>query len=126
MPDLETWYRITLHSMALGQSLFVVLYMTFPWYRTFLGRALFYKAFMLAVMIDLGLIATMEPLLLPWDHVFVILYALLATGIWFQFFAFLRARADGRKRKDGEQRTNAERVADGDPEQDDPDALVLR
>ena len=39
--SLEGWRILTISMAAVGQTLFVLLYMTFPWYKTFLGRALF-------------------------------------------------------------------------------------
>lgn len=94
-PDLELWRTVMLYAVAIGQTLFVALYLTFPWYRSFLGRALFFKGLMLALLVDTGLFAREYPRLLAWDAVFVILYGLLALGVWFQFLAFLKVRAEG-------------------------------
>jgi len=93
--DLDFWRGVTLGSAALGQTCFVVLYMTFPWWRSFLGRALFYKATILAVLADLAFSARVFGFK-NMDVVFVVVYGLLASGIWFQFFAFLRVKRAGR------------------------------
>jgi len=89
---LETWRSIALYGIAIGQTLFVLLYLTFPWYKSFLGRALFYKAFILAVLLDLALFARLNPTMFDWDAIFTVLYFLLGIGIWYQFSAFLRIR----------------------------------
>lgn len=91
MPDLETWRTITLASAALGQSCFVLLYVNFPWWRTFLGRALFYKALILGVFTDSIFLSR----LFNWganDTFFITLYGLLGIGIWWQVVAFLRVK----------------------------------
>lgn len=94
--DLDTWRTITLGTVALGQTAFVLLYATFPWWKKFLGRALFFKALTLAILVDAYMITRM----IPWDHydvLFVVLYAFFAIGVWFQFAAFLRVRVQHRQ-----------------------------
>lgn len=94
--DLDTWRTITLGIVALGQTAFVLLYATFPWWRSFLGRALFFKAFTLAVLVD----AFMVTRIVSWGHydvLFVVLYGFFAIGVWFQFSAFLRVRLQHRQ-----------------------------
>ena len=54
MMDLEWWRTATIATAAVGQSLLVLLYATFPWYRTFLGRALFIKALTFVLLIDVA------------------------------------------------------------------------
>lgn len=92
--DIDTWRTGTLISMAVGQTAFAILYLTFPWWKTFLGRGLFYKAVMFAVLLDLALLARVFDLLQN-DILFVILYIGLSIGIWWQFFAFLRVKRSG-------------------------------
>lgn len=89
--DIDTWRTIALGFAALGQTAFALLYMTFPWWRTFLGRALFYKALMLSILLDvIWLGRTFD---FGWnDKVFVPLYGLLALGVWAQFLAFLKVK----------------------------------
>lgn len=93
--DIDTWRTVTLASMAFGQTAFVILYLTFPWWRTFLGRALFYKALTLAILLDFGFAARYYDFIRS-DKLFVVLYILLAGGIWWQFFAFLHVKQSGR------------------------------
>lgn len=92
--DIQTWRSISLGFGAVGQLLFVLLYMTFPWWKNFLGRALFYKAVMLSALTMFVFVART----LGWKHydwAFVVLYTLLGVGIWWQFFAFLRIKRAG-------------------------------
>ena len=79
---------------AAVQTLFVGLYITFPWYKTFLGRALFGKAVALAALMDVFLAARW----FGWgnDWLFTSLYVTLLFGITAQTLAFLRVKIDGR------------------------------
>lgn len=96
--DLNVWRSITLGALALGQTAFALLYALFPFYRTFLGRALFYKALTFAALVDVYIAHRIWGI--PYaDQVFVVLYALLAIGVWWQFFAFLRVWRQARRGK---------------------------
>lgn len=93
---IDSWRTLLLGAVAIGQTLFVSLYATFPWWRSFLGKALFFKALALGILVDMYMIYR----LFPFPHadvVFVVLYAMLAAGVWFQFFAFLRVRLEHRE-----------------------------
>lgn len=93
--SIDYWRTVALSAAALGQTLFVVLYLTFPWYRSFLGRALFFKAAVFCLLLDMIVAAR----LMHWtnaDKVFVVLYGVLAAGVWAQFFAFLRIKTRGK------------------------------
>lgn len=96
--DLNVWRTITLGLLALGQTCFAVLYGFFPFYRTFLGRALFYKAMTFAVLVDMYILTRFWEVSHA-DELFVALYALLAVGVWWQFFAFLRVWKKARRDK---------------------------
>lgn len=81
---------------AVLQTLFVILYLTFPWYSTFLGRALFGKALVLAVTLDiliLGRIFDIPRL----DAIFTALSFGLVVGIFAQLVAFFRVRIENRQ-----------------------------
>ena len=100
LTNSDFWRTVTLGFVAVGQTCFVVLYAFFPWYNSFLGRALFFKAVTLEGM---ALFAFMSRL---WDfggedHLFIILYALLGVGVWAQFVAFLRTKTVGSHQGDG-------------------------
>lgn len=85
---MDIWKSATLLSAAVGQTLFVGFYMTLPWWGTFLGRALFFEALALMVLIDVGLVG----LALEWPGekaTIIGLYGLVSLGIWGRFVAFL-------------------------------------
>lgn len=89
--SLEFWRTVNIVVAAVGQTAFVVLYVTFPWWRTFLGKALFFKASAFALLVDVAVVGRIW----DWPHeeaTFVALYGLLGVGIWAQFVAFLRVR----------------------------------
>lgn len=93
---LETARTAGLVAMAVGQTAFMLLYLFWPWWTTFLGRALFFKAAAFAILLDVALTGR----LLGWqykDEVFVTLYWILAIAIWAQFFAFLRVKVEHRE-----------------------------
>lgn len=86
--SMYEWYKGIAIVASLGQTLFVVLYATFPWYRSFLGRALFIKGLTLTLLLDTALAGV----LWDWSHedVWVVtLYGFMAFGIWAQLIAFL-------------------------------------
>lgn len=96
MPDLDAWRTITITTAAVGQTLFTLLYLMMPWWRSFLGRALFFKAVTFMVLVDMAMLSQV------WefgnrDAVFVWLYAFLALGIWAQTLAFVIVRLKGRE-----------------------------
>lgn len=93
--DSEFWRTLLLGVAGVGQTLFVILYMTFSWWQSFLGRALFYKSLILCITLDVGVLARILGLT-DLDWFFVVLYACFALGIWWQFLAFLRVKRAGR------------------------------
>jgi len=82
--------------MAVGQTAFVALYLTWPWWSNFLGRSLFIKAVSLAALLDTYMVYRIFDLPHA-DWVFTVLYCLLAIGIWAQFFAFLKVALEHRQ-----------------------------
>lgn len=89
--DILGWFTTIAIVASTGQTLFVLLYLTFPWHETFLGRALFIKALTLGLLLNASLIG----LKWDWPHedVWIVsLYGLTAVGIWGQFTAFLVQR----------------------------------
>lgn len=94
--DIEMWRTAAIGAMAVGQTLFAALYLTFPWWKTFLGRSLFVKAFVFALMLDVLFFARMR----DWEYeleMLLTLYILLAVGIWGQLFAYIRVRMENQK-----------------------------
>lgn len=90
----DVWRTILLSVIAVGQTLFVVLYVTFPWWKSFLGRALFSKAFALMILIDFIALGRITGYARD-DRVFVMLYSLLAVGVWAEVVVFLRVKYRG-------------------------------
>ena len=93
--ELDWWRTVTISLAAVGQTLFVLLYMTYPWYRTFLGRALFIKALTFVLLLDVAVAGSIW----NWNHEekwIVLLYGLTAFGIWAQLIAFLRQKTTPR------------------------------
>src|SRR5688572_3775570 len=100
--SVDFWRTVSLFGVALGQTLFVLLYWTFPWYKTFLGRALFYKSLMLATIVDAFIVARILDVEL--DALFVVLYTMLGIGVWWQLIAFFRVRWAGKQNRDNPHR----------------------
>lgn len=94
--NIDTWRTIALGIVAVGQTLFVALYLTYPWWKSFLGRALFFKAVSLCILVDSYMLTRVFDFE-NYDVVFVWLYLLLGAGVWFQFAAFLRVRLQHRQ-----------------------------
>lgn len=92
---LEFWRTAAIVGMAVGQTLFVVLYCTFPWWKTFLGRALFAKALSLMLLVNAVALARVFNFTGA-NTYFVLLYVILGVGIWVEFFTFLRVKWDAR------------------------------
>lgn len=94
MWDIDTWRTVAITSAAVGQTLFVGFYCTLTWWRTFLGKALFSKALVFAVLLDIAVAGRVW----DWPHedgTIVACYTLVSAGIWLQFAAFVRqARLD--------------------------------
>jgi hypothetical protein len=94
--SLDFWRTSGLLVTALGQTAFVALYATFPWWRRFLGRALFFKAVALAALADVAITGRIY----DWryeEQTFILLYWMLGIGVWAQFAAFLRVRLKKRQ-----------------------------
>lgn len=82
---------------ALGQMTFVALYLSFPWWRSTLGRVLFLKALALSTVLTVGIAAQ----LWNWpyeDGTLRLLYGVLALGIWAQVAVFIRLLCQGKGR----------------------------
>lgn len=102
MNDLDFWRKAFVLTAATGQTLFLVLYVFFPWWKSFLGKALFYKAIVFAALLNIATVG----FVFDWtfeDATIVVLYGLVATGIWAQNIAFLKVRAEGRQNHLGEE-----------------------
>lgn len=95
--DIDFWRTAALAFAALGQTLFVLLYLlAFPWWESFLGRALFSKAFVLAFVMDFFIVGRLLGFGTN-DMAYFVLYSLLGLAVWAQTVAFLRVRLAGRQ-----------------------------
>lgn len=89
--DFYDFRGIPLAAAAIGQTLFVLFYLTFPWWRSFLGRALFFKASAFAALLNTIVVGY----LWDWRHeqtAYFVLYVVLAVGVWAQVVAFIATR----------------------------------
>jgi hypothetical protein len=82
--SIREWIHAAITIAAVGQTLFVLLYLTAirKWWRDVVAWSLFDKAVLLAVIFDLAVVAiwwSVNPV------VFVVLYWLIAIAIWQQF-----------------------------------------
>lgn len=116
--DIQMWRAALIALAATGQTLFVLLYMTFPWYRTFLGRALFIKALTFMLLLDVAAVGRIWDW--PHEEIWILaLYGLTAFGIWAQFTAFAIQRfGDGdqdstQRRRDYHHGTHTQGEPDG-------------
>lgn len=88
MRDLDSWRTSVLGIAAVGQTCFILLYATFPWWRSFLGRVLFVKS------LTIGLLLISAELGQFWNWAYeewtiVLVGAAVAVGIWGQVVAFI-------------------------------------
>lgn len=84
---------------AFGQTVFVVLWATRPWYRTLIGRALMTKGLALTLVLWFWIVGYYFP-----DHPYRgeirdVLLAAVAVGIWAQVVAFVAEFYDARSVK---------------------------
>lgn len=93
--DLNYLRTVALTVAAVVQTSFVLFYSTFPWWQTFLGRALYGKAVVLMLIVDFACLSRWYDFGAN-DRIFVVLYAALSVGILWQFVAFIRVRLSGR------------------------------
>lgn len=73
-------------------TMFPIVYAFRPWRESLIGRALMTKAIGLALLIDISIAYQLLGDDYPFRNVVrVAVYALVVTGIWFQFIAMVRA-----------------------------------
>lgn len=66
---------------------------TSPWHRSRVGRALMTKACGLMLLIDISLVYMIFGDDYPWrDVVRLTVYVFVTVGLWYQFYALLRAK----------------------------------
>lgn len=79
---------------AVGQTLFVLIYVWGRWWAHYVGRTLFVKSFMLMLMMDVSTINIF------FDYQYenqtkTTMITLVAVAIWLQLFAIIRQRREG-------------------------------
>ena len=73
---------------GVGQTLFVIVYGTRPWWRHFVGSALFTKSLALAVTLDVSLLNHYVDY--PYERqVWTVLLFTIAASVWFQLVALV-------------------------------------
>jgi hypothetical protein len=96
--SLIDWTRRLVYAAAVGQTLFVVLWATLPFYRTWVGRALMIKSLSLMIYLDWA-VAVINGWV-PESHrqnIAVVLFGLITVGIWSQLVAILVEMMRGRR-----------------------------
>lgn len=97
MEDASFWRTLAITCAAFGQTMFIGLYTLFPWWNDPLGRALFFKALSIAILLDLALLSRVVDMPME-DTLFTFLYFAFAVGVWVQAFTFLRIQWRGERR----------------------------
>lgn len=87
MYDSESMRTATVTFLAVGQVLFALLYCTFPWWDSFLGKALFFKAAIFAIVLGAAAVSRNFPAIW-WNEFFTVMYLVLGVGVWLQLLAF--------------------------------------
>ena len=79
---------ICLWAAAVGQTLFVLVYGSRPWWRHFVGSALFTKSLSLALTLDVVLLNHYVDY--PYERaVWLVLLFVMAVAVWSQFVALM-------------------------------------
>lgn len=86
--DFSTLRTLLILGVALGQTLFTVYYLTFPWWQTLLGQVLFGKAVSLMILVDFYAASRLFDFREN-DVAFTLIYFLLGLGVWSQLFVFV-------------------------------------
>lgn len=82
--------------VAIGQSLFVVVYLFQPWWQSQVGRAVFIDKLSMAIFVDALCFRVIFPDLVS-RNVAIILYAVVMLAIWYQLITLVRVRLKARK-----------------------------
>lgn len=86
--SLYDWSLRLVYAAAVGQTLFVILWGTLPWYRTRVGRALMVKSVSLMVYLDWAVLVINGWVPIAHrENIAVVLFGLITVGIWTQLTA---------------------------------------
>ena len=92
--DTNTWRSVTLGAGVAGQTWFLAMYVRRGWYKSGIGKVLFFKGIMLAAILWFAFLSRTFRFG-DVDEWFVPFYALLAVGIWAQAIVFRRVMKRG-------------------------------
>lgn len=81
---------------AVGQTLFVLLYSSLPWWKSEVGRALYLKAVTMVVFVDAVAVRVFFPEIVT-QQVALYLYGAVAVAIWYQLIALIKVRLRAKK-----------------------------
>jgi hypothetical protein len=84
---IETSIDVLVHVSAVAQTVFVVLWLTLPWWREWVGRALMIKSVALALFLDFSLINHYAGDYAWRPYITAALFALVTAGIVSQVIA---------------------------------------
>lgn len=77
---------------CIGQTGFVVTWVTLPWWRHWVGRSLMLKSFSIMAYLDISLVMYYVRTFDGWPTLSAILFTLVVVGIWGQFITLLREK----------------------------------
>lgn len=81
---------------ALGQTLFVLLYTTLPWWRSATGRALFLSSTTLALVLDTIIVQIILERDFP-GWLFITLFSFVTAAAWYQLITLTVVRLRAKK-----------------------------
>lgn len=97
--ELATVSEWLLWTAAIGQTGFVVCWVTLPWWTHWVGRALMVKSLALMIYLDIAIVLTNVDYFYGLNLLSVILFGFVVFGIWSQLVTLLHERFK-RNRKD--------------------------
>lgn len=84
---------------GVAQTMFVGLWTASPWWRTYVGRAMFIKSLSIALLLDAEITAYLWPYAYSDEVKTVVIVLGMAASIW-QLFAFVKQKSNEKTRKD--------------------------
>lgn len=100
------------HGMLIGQTVFVATWLTLPWWREWVGRALMVKSVSLLLLFAVAIgnywVLKLWGPYLGWEYVTLASHVLVLVGIWSQVLALaheIRSAKDNKRRVTGTEKT---------------------
>jgi len=76
----------------------IVYTLSFRWWKTLLGRALFFKSFALAELVVLGILRVLFGEDYPWrTPIRFFVFSNVALALWIQLYSFLKIRSEAKE-----------------------------